>query len=227
MKSRFQQLLRERLKNAADPKKAPGMQAYMKSIMPYYGVQSPYFKALCREIWPELIYRSKAEWTRDVRLVWDQAKFREERYGALALCAHKMSLPFQDVEAMKLYEYLIVSGQWWDFVDDIASHRVGYILESEPTAMKKMMLKWSRDENMWKRRTSIICQLGFKADTDLKLLYACIEPSLGSKEFFLQKAIGWALRQYAWTDAKEIKKFVKKNQERLAPLSRREALKNV
>jgi 3-methyladenine DNA glycosylase AlkD len=74
---------------------------------------------------------------------------------------------------------------------------------------------------------AIICQLGFKKETDLDLLYACIEPSLGSKEFFLQKAIGWALRQYAWSDPKEIKRFVKKNETRLANLSKREALKNV
>ena len=80
---------------------------------------------------------------------------------------------------------------------------------------------------MWKRRTSIICQLGFKRDTDLDLLYACIRPSLGSKEFFLRKAIGWALRQYAWTDPSEIQRYVREHEDRLSLLSRREALKNV
>jgi 3-methyladenine DNA glycosylase AlkD len=227
MNSKFQKLLRARLKEMADPKKAPQMQAYMKSEMPYYGVQSPYMKAIYREILPGLGYATKSAWTRDVRKVWDEAKFREERYGALALCGHKVSKPFQDIETMKLYEHMIVTGAWWDFVDDIACHRVGSILADHPAPMKKMMLKWSKDENLWKRRTSIICQLGFKKETDLDLLYACIEPSLGSKEFFLQKAIGWALRQYAWSDPKEIKRFVKKNETRLANLSKREALKNV
>jgi 3-methyladenine DNA glycosylase AlkD len=80
---------------------------------------------------------------------------------------------------------------------------------------------------LWKRRTAIICQLGFKAETDLELLYACIEPSLGSREFFLQKAIGWALRQYAWTDRAEIKTYVRLNRTRLSALSCREALKNI
>ena len=80
---------------------------------------------------------------------------------------------------------------------------------------------------MWKRRTSIICQLGFKRDTDLDLLYACIRPSLGSKEFFLRKAIGWALRQYAWTDPGEVQRYVRDHEGKLSPLSRREALKNV
>ena len=81
--------------------------------------------------------------------------------------------------------------------------------------------------NLWKRRTAILSQLGFKADTDLQLLYACIEPSLGSGEFFLQKAIGWALRQYAWTNGAEIRRYVRQNRARLSALSCREALKNI
>jgi 3-methyladenine DNA glycosylase AlkD len=90
-----------------------------------------------------------------------------------------------------------------------------------------MMLRWSRSPDMWKRRTSILCQLTFKKDTDLKLLYACIEPSMDSTEFFLRKAIGWALRQYAWTYPDEVRRYVRKNAARLSPLSRREALKNL
>jgi 3-methyladenine DNA glycosylase AlkD len=93
--------------------------------------------------------------------------------------------------------------------------------------MRRKMLSWSKSADMWKRRTSILSQLGFKAETDLELLFACIEPSLGSKEFFLRKAIGWALRQYAWTDAAEVRSYVERNRERLSALSIREALKNI
>ncbi len=89
------------------------------------------------------------------------------------------------------------------------------------------MLVWSRCDSMWKRRASILCQLGFKDKTDLDLLYACIEPNLAEREFFIRKAIGWALRQYAWTDPHEIVRYVARQGERLSPLSRREALKNV
>ena len=128
---------------------------------------------------------------------------------------------------MKMYEELIVTGAWWDYVDDIASHRVGPILKDYPAPMRRKMLVWSRSSNLWKRRTAIICQLGFKEETDLQLLYACIEPSLGSREFFLRKAIGWALRQYAWTDCAAIKKYVRLNRTRLSALSSREALKNI
>ena len=80
---------------------------------------------------------------------------------------------------------------------------------------------------MWKRRTSILCQLGFKERTDLKLLYDCIEPNLDDREFFIRKAIGWALRQYAWTNPKEVQRYVRAHEDRLSGLSRREALKNV
>jgi len=89
------------------------------------------------------------------------------------------------------------------------------------------MSQWSKCDDLWKRRTSILCQLSAKHATDLKLLYDCIEPSLGEKEFFLRKAIGWALRQYAWTDAEEIIRYVKEKGDRLSPLSKKEALKNI
>jgi 3-methyladenine DNA glycosylase AlkD len=80
---------------------------------------------------------------------------------------------------------------------------------------------------MWRRRTSIICQVSAKDRTDLDLLYACIEPNLADKDFFIRKAIGWSLRAYAWVDPKEIGRYVGANQARLSGLSRREALKNI
>ena len=104
---------------------------------------------------------------------------------------------------------------------------VATLLRRYSKPIGRAMRDWSRSENIWKRRTSIICQLGSKKETDLGLLYACIEPSLDSKEFFLSKAIGWALRQYAWTDSDEVRRYVRTNESRLSPLSKREALKNV
>ena len=219
--------LRSELINLADPKKAPQMQSYMKSAMPYHGVPSPILKKLCKEIFRDLKFPHFQSWEKQVMGLWRNAKFREERYASLQLCGHKISQDFQTLEAMKLFEEMIVSGAWWDYVDDIASHKVGNILDLYPKPMKKKMLKWSHSSDLWKKRTSIICQLGFGHKTDLDLMYACIEPSLSSDEFFLRKAVGWALRQYAWTDPKEVKRYVKKNEERLSPLSRREALKNI
>ena len=219
--------VRRELRRVADPHRAPMMQAYMKSTMPYHGIPSTLLRNTCKTLFADLIFPSHAHWTESVLSLWRGAKFREERYAAIALTGHKLARPFQMPSAMPLYEEIIVTGAWWDYVDDVAAHRVGPILKSHPAPMKKRMLAWSKSEDMWKRRTSIICQLGFKKETDLDLLYACIEPSLESKEFFLRKAIGWALRQYAWTNPAEVKRYVRHNEKRLNPLSKREALKSI
>jgi 3-methyladenine DNA glycosylase AlkD len=219
--------LRKALQEAGDPVRAPIMQAYMKSAMPYHGVPTPLLRQVCKATFADVRFATASHWRAQVLDLWRDARFREERYAALYLAGDKRSKPFQTLSAMKTYDELIVTGAWWDYVDDIASHRIGPILRDFPTPMRRKVLSWSKSKNLWKRRSAIICQLGFKAETDLELLYACIEPSLGSSEFFLQKAIGWALRQYAWTDGAEIKKYVRLNRTRLSALSCREALKNL
>jgi 3-methyladenine DNA glycosylase AlkD len=218
--------VRTALRLAADAKKAPQMRSYMKSAMPYHGVPTPLLRRTCRSLFKDLSFASARAWKGEMLSLWRGAKYREERYAALNLAAHRAARPFQTPDAMTLYEELIVTGAWWDYVDDIASHRVGPILRAHPKELKPLMRAWSKGPDLWKRRTSIICQLGSKQDIDLELLYDCIEPSIGSSEFFLRKAIGWALRQHAWIDAGEIRRYVRTH-EGLSPLSRREALKNI
>jgi 3-methyladenine DNA glycosylase AlkD len=219
--------VRRELRRAGDPRRALGAQAYMKSAMPYHGVTTELLRSTWKVVFADLVLPTRDDWRDLVLELWRGAKFREERYAALALAGDKRASKFQTPAVMPLYEEIILTGAWWDYVDGVASHRVGPILREYPAPMKKKMLAWSKSANMWKRRTSIICQLGFKQETDLELLYACIEPSLDSNEFFLRKAIGWALRQYAWTDPAEVKRYVRRNRERLSGLSYREALKNV
>ncbi|HLN10519.1 MAG TPA: DNA alkylation repair protein [Xanthobacteraceae bacterium] len=217
--------LRREFELIADPGKAVRMQAYMKSAMPYHGVPSPQVKQVCRKVFADLELSNRTAWQTQVLDIWRHAKYREERYAALNLCADRIARPFHEPRAMTMYENMIVTGAWWDYVDEL-SHRVGDILRRYPSRIGPVLRRWSRSDDLWKRRTSIICQRSFKTATDLDLLYACIEPSLESKEFFLQKAIGWALRQHAWTDPGEVTAYVKR-ESRLAPLSRREALKNL
>jgi 3-methyladenine DNA glycosylase AlkD len=219
--------LRKALRQAGNPSRALAMQAYMKSAMPYHGVPVPVLRQVCKATFADVEFATASDWQAQVLKVWREARFREERYAAVYLAGDKRARAFQTLSAMRMYEELIVTGAWWDYVDDIAARLIGPILRRHPAAMKRKMLAWSRSGNLWKRRAAILCQLRFAAETDLKLLYACIEPSLGSREFFLQKAIGWALRQHAWTEAAEIKKYVRLNQARLSALSRREALKNI
>ncbi|MGB9069240.1 MAG: DNA alkylation repair protein [Candidatus Acidiferrales bacterium] len=218
---------RRELSRVGDARRAAGARAYMKSVMPYHGVSTPLLRESCTKIFAGLVLPSCTLWRDQVLSLWRGAKFREERYVAIALTGHKLAKAFQTPAAMPLYEEIIVTGAWWDYVDDVAAHRVGPILRDNPAVMKRKMLAWSRSGNMWKRRASIICQLGFKQNTDLGLLYACIEPSMDSKEFFLRKAIGWALRQYAWIDPAEVKRCARRNRARLSGLSYRQALKNV
>jgi 3-methyladenine DNA glycosylase AlkD len=201
------------------------MQAYMKSVMPYHGVPLPIVRKVCKAVFADVQLTTASYWQSLVLYVWREARFREERYAALYLAGERRAKPFQKPSAMKMYEELIVTGAWWDYVDDIATHRIGPILRDYPAPMRRKMLLWSQSRNLWKRRAAILCQLGFKAETDLELLYACIEPSLESQEFFLQKAIGWALRQYARIDSVEVEKYVRLNRARLSALSCREALR--
>jgi 3-methyladenine DNA glycosylase AlkD len=219
--------LRAALANAADPARAPGMQAYMKSAMPYLGVSAVPLRQVCKSLFKNLTWPDSKAWQRDVLAIWRGAEFREERYAAIELTGVKAARPFHDLSALPMYEEMIVTGAWWDFVDAIAGQRLWAILQNEATEMKRVMLGWSTDADMWKRRSAILCQLRAKEQTDLDFLYACIAPSLDSKEFFLRKAIGWALRQYAWTDPAEVRRYVAEHADRLSGLSKREALKNV
>lgn len=203
------------------------MQAYMKSEMPFYGIPAPLLRKTCRAIFDNHPLQHPDQFRKEVLTIWRNARHREERYAAIQLTADLRARPFQTMDSLPMYEEMIITGAWWDYVDGIAGHRLGEILRHDPRPMRRAMLQWSRDENLWKRRSAILCQLRFKGDTDLELLYATIRPSLASREFFLRKAIGWALRQYAWTDPDEVARFVEQHRELLSPLSRREALKNI
>ena len=227
MTHRLTQRIRRDLAAAADPVKAPQMQAYMKSAMPYRGVSAPALKQLCRNTFKAYPLDTAAVWSGVVLELWREAKFREERYAAVLLTQARPYREFLTFSSVPMFEEMIVTGAWWDVVDTLAGDNLGAILRAEPRRMKSLMRRWARDADMWKRRSAILCQLKFKRDTDLRLLYDCIEPNLSHKDFFIRKAIGWALRQYAWTDPKEVKRYVKANKDRLSPLSVREALKNV
>jgi 3-methyladenine DNA glycosylase AlkD len=226
--------LRSELARVADPRRAPKMQAYMKSEMPYLGVASTPMRATAKEVLEAHPVERFEQWEADVRALWHGAKFREERYAALMLCGDQRAKAFQTMRALPLYEELITTGAWWDLVDELAAHRLGELLRNAPAPMKKAMRAWSRSPELWKRRSAMLCQLKLKEQTDLELLYDCIEPSLQgpkesplAREFFIRKAIGWVLRQYAWTDPKEVKRYVEAHRDRLSGLSIREALKNV
>ncbi len=165
----------------------------MKSELPYLGVRMPALRRAWRSFFDEHPLDSREAFDAALTELWDGAEYREERYTAIALLGR-----YPEHVTLPLLERLIVEGAWWDLVDALAQH-VGALLRSDRGVAAEMR-RWSRDASLWKRRVSIICQLGFKGDTDLELLYDCIEPNLPDREFFVRKAIGWALRDYAWHD---------------------------
>ena len=220
--------VRQALHAHADPVRAPQMQRYMKSAMPYYGVSAPVQKGLWREVFAAHPIASCDDLHAAALDLWRHARYREERYAAIALTDRRQHGSCQTVEAVPVYEEMIVTGAWWDYVDPLASHHLGAVLRQAPARMAPLLRRWARsEESLWKRRAAILCQLQFKGETDLDLLYGCIEPNLADRNFFVRKAIGWALRQYAWTDASEVQRYVAAHRDRLSPLSVREALKNV
>jgi 3-methyladenine DNA glycosylase AlkD len=220
------QSLRDELSARANAEKARAMQAYMKSAMPYYGVNLPEVRAISKRVFAEYPLTSCESWQLAVMELWREAKFREERYAAIGLLDLKAHRDCWTPQLMGLLEEMVITGAWWDLVDGIA-HVFGDLLRNHPKQIGPVMREWSTDENMWRRRVSIICQLTLKRDTDLDLLYSNIEHNLSDREFFIRKAIGWALRQYAWTDPKEVARYVAAHQSQLSALSRREALKNI
>jgi 3-methyladenine DNA glycosylase AlkD len=207
------------------------MQAYMKSAMPFRGVSAVPLRRVCRTVLDEHLLPDRATWERAVRLLWDEASYREERYAAVALTGHRHYRAFQDAATLDLYRHLVVTGAWWDLVDDIAVHRVGPILRSDPATVTPLMTTWAGDDDLWVRRTAVLCQLASKAGTDTTLLddvlAANLEGSLHGREFFIRKAVGWALREYAKTDPGWVLAFVDEHDAELSGLTRREALKHL
>jgi 3-methyladenine DNA glycosylase AlkD len=221
--------IRRALAEVGDPERAAAQQAYMRSAMPYRGISSPDLKTLLRPILADPEHRAsdRTEWERAVRELWDGATHREERYAATALTGHRAYRRWQDPQAVCLYRHLVVTGAWWDHVDEIASNRVGPILLAHREVMTPLVSGWATDGDLWLRRTAILSQLSFKEDTDQVLLRAVIEPNLTDSSFWIRKAVGWSLRQYARTDPDWVRRTVAQYDDRLSALSRREALKHL
>ncbi|MGH2505392.1 MAG: DNA alkylation repair protein, partial [Ktedonobacterales bacterium] len=186
--------LRAELARAADLAKAEPMRAYMKSRMPYLGVPVPAVRRITRRVAAERPLASFDDWRAAILTLWRDAAHREERYAAVELAGDPHARAWQILAALPIYEEMIVTGAWWDYVDAVAS-LIGALLSSYPEPMRAEILAWSRDDVLWKRRAAIICQRTRGAETDEALLFACITPNLADRDFFIRKGIGWALRQ--------------------------------
>ncbi|MFN8383144.1 MAG: DNA alkylation repair protein [Anaerolineales bacterium] len=207
----------------ADPAKAGPMKKYMRDQFEYLGIKSPQVTVLLRGHIKEHGLPPLDKVDTILRELWSLPQ-REFQYAAMNLM-EKLEQKV-DEDFITTIEYLITTKSWWDTVDALASHAVSAQFKRFPKVKEKYLKKWRKSDNFWLRRTTLLFQLGYKKDTDFELLCEIIKENLGPDEFFINKAIGWALRQYAHTYPAPVTKFVKATKE-LHPLSRREALKNI
>lgn len=214
------------LEEGADPVRAVGQQRYMKSDMPFHGLTSPELKHALAPILRDVVMVSQEEWLATVDALWSPATHREEWYAAIALARHRPYRPWLGDEAMLLWKRLIREGAWWDVVDDIATHLVRDTLLAAPEEQSDRLRKWAESESMWVRRAAILSQVGAGARLDEDLLADVITPNVPDREFFIRKAIGWALRDHAKVAPGWVRRFVNRHPD-LSQLSRREALKHL
>lgn len=216
----------EQVKNYMEPHRneenAIPMAKYMKNNFPFLGVKTPERRMLFRSILKETElppYESLHE------EVWALFQLEEREYHYIAIELLGKFSKMLTIEDLSFCLKLIESKSWWDSVDSVAPKIVGDIIKSDRGKGESVMVEWASSPNMWTNRASILHQLKYKQETNEELLFATINRHADSKEFFIQKAIGWVLREYAKTRPEIVRQFVENTQ--LAALSKREALKHL
>jgi 3-methyladenine DNA glycosylase AlkD len=214
------EFVQRELEDRAEPRKAVAMAAYMRTSMPFYGVPKPAREEIYRELKRRFTISNRNDYERAVLELW-KLPHREEKYFAIDVA--RTWRDFIVPDSMPLYRRLIEEGAWWDFVDEVAAHLVGTVLLHHRKKIAPMMDRWIADADLWIRRTAIISQLKHKAETDHVRLFRYSLAHAAEKDFFIRKAIGWALRQYAYTAPDRVHDFITKNRSKLSPLTYREA----
>ncbi len=212
------------LSQRADAAKAGPMAAYLKTDMPFYGVQKKGRTEVLRAVKKQFPIEDNHAYREAILSLWAQPH-REEKYLAIAIA--KEYAAFLSHDNVDLYRRLIVEGAWWDLVDDVAIKCVGIVHRDERDKMAPVIEQWVDDEDMWLRRTSLISPIKHKADTDYETLFDHCLRRAHEKEFFIRKAIGWTLREYAKTEPDRVRNFLLEHRDRWSGLSFREAAKHL
>ena len=214
--------VQDRLQTLADPVKAVEMAAYMKTDMPFYGVQKPDRQPIMKELKANFAPANQADYEAAVLALW-RVKQREAKYIAINYAG--LFRQYVGPQSLPLYERLIREGQWWDFVDAISSDLLGRALLNYPDQVRPVIDNFSNDEDFWIRRASLLAHLGHKEQTSHKDLFAYCKKMAHEKEFFIRKAIGWSLREYSKSEPERVRRFLVENKTRLSPLSLKEGAK--
>lgn len=207
----------------ASPELAAPMEAYMKDNFSFLGIKTTPRRTLFKEIW-SLHKEEVKQNARKIALELFSMKEREFHYCGIEILMKELKKKYRK-EDLQLIEKMIVTHSWWDSVDTIAKYLLGNYLAQFPEEIPNVIKRFSSSNNMWLNRSAILFQLDYKAQTDAELLFSICEKHKVSKEFFIQKAIGWALRDYSRFNPNGVTQFVAKTD--LKPLSKREALRNL
>ena len=212
------------LKRLADPARAPAMAAYMKTAQPFFGVSTPVRTAMLKQIGDQFAPPDQKLYARSVMALW-KLPHREERYCAITFARRYEQ--FITSESLPLYERMIREGAWWDFVDEIAVNLVGGVYANFRAQTRPLIERWIDDDHMWIRRTALLSHLKHKRETDAAQLFKHCLKRADESEFFIRKAIGWALREYSKTDPRAVRTFLKTNRKQLSNLSYTEGSKHL
>ncbi|MBS4175145.1 DNA alkylation repair protein [Bacillus sp. FJAT-49736] len=198
-------ILLEKFQQHANPEQAISMEKYMKNHFAFLGIKTPKRKEILKDFFKETDIAKKPFSKDFVEDLWRQEE-REYHYAALSYC-QKYAKTFQ-LGMVPFFEELITTNSWWDTVDTIAPHLIGEIARRDTSVIEEFMDKWVTSDNIWLRRTAILFQLKYKANTNPDLLYRYCLLNADSKEFFIQKAMGWALREYSKTNPESVRDFI-------------------
>ncbi|MFJ9247485.1 DNA alkylation repair protein [Streptomyces sp. NPDC101776] len=208
---------------AADPERAVPMRAYMKDVAPFLGLTTPVRRALSRTVLEGTPRPDEADCTAIALRCWE---LPEREYQYFAVDYLRRHVRHCTSGFLPVARHLVSTVPWWDTVDALASHVVGGLVAADPRLTADMDV-WIVDDDLWVARTALLHQLRYKERTDTARLFAyCLRQS-GHPDFFIRKAIGWCLREYAKTDPEAVRDFLAREKGRFAPLSVREALKNI
>ena len=216
----FLDALGDEFQRMANPAIAKQQKEYLRGKFDYFGIKTPQRREAQKPFLQKEFLPHIDEMPGLIKEIWERPQRDFQMFGVDLMLKYKKQLRHEDLDWLV---YSIVTKSWWDSVDAIAVHQIGSYFQLYPSQISKVVPKWMASENMWLQRTCVIFQLKYKKELDVALLGQVIEQLLGSKEFFINKAIGWVLREYGKTNPDWVVDFA--NNHELSGLSRREALR--
>ncbi len=218
------QTVEDEFSRHANEKRAAASKAYVRDLFDYYGLTTPERREVQKVFHEEVALPPFDAVPEIVKKLWSKPQ-RELQYFAMELYEkYKKEFSKKDVT---VFEYMIRNKSWWETVDFISPKLIAALHLKNPELQEENCKRWMKSNHLWLMRAAIIHQNLYKKKTHEKLLFSLISDCMDHEDFFIRKAIGWSLRQYARTNPVAVKKFVKANEKALSELSKKEALKHL